>query len=110
MFRTTSCLVVGISLLLSVLAGCSSTQSTRPSDAPVSVMIDNRPELPLIPEGATPKTGAVAEFWVDCTLKSERMYQDGEITSAAFYASNGVLVYEMSASKARTARLGDAGN
>jgi hypothetical protein len=50
-------LVVGIALVLSLVAACSSTPTVGPPHAPTSVMADNTPELPLIPDEATTVVG-----------------------------------------------------
>jgi len=110
MIRSKSYLIVGILLGLTLIAAWSLRPANEKSQAPTSAIAYNIPELPIIPEEATPKTGSVTERWPDGELKSKRIYRDGEIISAVYYASNGIPVYKMSTSEAQVAKLGDEGN
>jgi hypothetical protein len=90
---------VGLVILMALvaLAGCSSQQPGRASQEPGATTVGSQVQLPVIGEDAIPTTGAVAEYWPNGQMKSERVYQDGQMTAAVFYASDGTLVYEMSA-------------
>ena len=54
-------------------------------------------QLPDIPKTATPKTGHVTEHWPSGQKKSECTYKNGEMLDGTYYASNGTLIYEMTA-------------
>ena len=53
--------------------------------------------LPEIPNSALPKTGHVTEYWPCGQMKSECTYRNGEMLNGTYYASNGQLIYEMTA-------------
>lgn len=57
--------------------------------------VDDKPELPQIPDSLTPENGSVIEYWPNGQTKAEREYRNGRATSAVYYASDGTVVYEM---------------
>ena len=100
-------LVVGVSQAIFIVAGCSSSPVSVPGDGAVSTA-DRKVELPIIPPEAFPESGAVEEYWANGQLKSERIYRDGKIIAAEFYASDGTLVHEMSAHTPRPESVSNA--
>ena len=84
------------SLTLAALAGCSHQQGTS-STPPQSVETNKTAnvQLPEILDQAVPHSGAVTEFWANGQLKAEKVYDEGEIKSATYFASDGTLIYEM---------------
>jgi hypothetical protein len=93
---------------LVVVAGCSSQQAGRASQEGGSTTVGSLVQLPVIGEDAIPTTGAVVEYWPNGQVKSERQYQDGQMTAAVFYASDGTAVYEMSARAPNATKSADA--
>lgn len=90
-------------IVLAATAGCTQKQTSaldsawaRTTTEP-GLGIGKGTKLPTIPEGTNPKTGTVTEFWKNGTLKSERVFEEGSVKSASYFASDGTLVYEMSA-------------
>jgi hypothetical protein len=101
---------VGLVALIGLVAvaGCSSQHTGRASQEPASVTVGSQVQLPVIGEDAIPTTGAVVEYWSNGQLKSERQYRDGQMSAAVFYASDGTLVYEMSATAPNATKTADA--
>lgn len=84
------------SITVAALAGCSHQKGATSTD-PVSTepIKTASVQLPEIPDKAAPHSGAVTEFWVNGQIKAEKVYDEGEIKSATYFASDGTLIYEM---------------
>lgn len=94
-FATVICMAA---LLVVFLGGCSAP-SAESRHGPVTAPDTEAVQLPDVPHDAIPATGIVVENWPDGSRKSERCYQDGELMNAIYLASDGTVIYEMTAEK-----------
>lgn len=67
-------------------------KNTQHADAEIRAL-----RLPDIPKTATPKTGHVTEYWPSGQTKSDCTYRNGEMLIGTYYASNGTMIYQMTA-------------
>ena len=81
---------IGISLCFSVES--TGHKKKQYTDAEIKAL-----RLHDIPKTATPRTGHVTEYWPDGQMKSERTFKNGEMLKGTYYASNGTMIYEMTA-------------
>jgi hypothetical protein len=77
-----------LALVIAVItAGCAATPPVTRSE---------RIEMPMIPDKIVPIDGNVVEYWPNGKTRSERVYRSGRVQEAAYYASDGSVIYEMS--------------